>query len=99
MMQVRNKREVTLNEQDSLQDMLECEKQLMGFYATALREGSSKALRKELMKNYTACADGQFTVFDEMRTRGYYQVQPAPRQQLDARLDSFKKIEKQLAQK
>lgn len=86
----------TLNEQDSLQDMLESEKQLMGFYATALREGSSKGLRKELLKHYSACAENQFTVYEEMLTRGYYQVQPAPKQQLDAKIDSFKKTEKQL---
>lgn len=97
MMKVKNKSDVTLNEQDSLQDMLDCEKQLMGFYATALKEGSTKALRKELMKNYTSCADGQFTVFEEMRVRGYYQVQPVQKQQLDAKLDSFRKVEKQLA--
>ncbi|MBQ9081814.1 MAG: spore coat protein [Clostridia bacterium] len=95
----QTKRDITLNEQDSLQDMLDCEKQLMGFYATALKEGSNKTLRKELMRNYTDCANGQFSVFEEMQTRGYYQTQPVQKQQLDAKIDSFKKIEKQLAQK
>ena len=90
------KSKTTLNEQDSLQDMLECEKQLMGFYATALREGSNKHLRKELMRHYNTCAENQFTVYEEMLTRGYYQVQPAPKQQLDAKIDCFKKTEKQL---
>ena len=99
MMQVRNKREVTLNEQDALQDMLECEKQLMGVYAAALEEGSTKALRKEIWKNYAACADGQFSVFHEMCARGYYPLRPASEEQRGERLASFKKIEKQLAQK
>ena len=40
------KSDVTLNERDSLQDILESEKQLMGLYATALFEGSTKAVRK-----------------------------------------------------
>ncbi len=95
----QSKRDITLNEQDSLQDMLDCEKQLMGFYATALKEGSSKPLRKELLRNYTACAEDQFTVFEEMKTRGYYQLQPVQKAQLSEKLTSFKKIEKQLAQK
>ena len=96
---MQSKRDISLNEQDSLQDMLDCEKLLMGFYATALKEGSNKTLRKELMKNYSSCAENQFTVFEQMQTRGYYQVQPVQKEQLDAKIDSFKKIEKQLAQK
>lgn len=93
---MKSKSETTLNEQDSLQDMLECEKQLMGFYATALREGSSKSLRKELWKNYNSCSDNQFGVYEEMLTRGYYQVQPAQKQQLDSKIECFKKTEKEL---
>ena len=33
------KSDCTLNEKDTLQDMLECEKQLMELYTTALFEG------------------------------------------------------------
>ena len=40
------KSDVTLNERDSLQDILESEKQLMSLYTTALFEGSTKSLRK-----------------------------------------------------
>lgn len=96
---MQTKRDMTLNEQDSLQDMLDCEKQLLGFYDTAIREGSSKSLRKELLRSYADCADNQFSVFQEMKMRGYYQVQPVQKQQLDTKIDSFKKIEKQLMQK
>lgn len=93
---MNEKSKTTLNEQDSLQDMLDCEKKLMGVYATALVEGSNKHLRKELMKHYDSCAQNQFTVYEEMLTRGYYQVQPAPKQQLDEKIECFKKTEKQL---
>lgn len=93
-----SKSQTTLNERDTLQDMLDCEKQLMGFYADAVREGSSQTLRKNLFKNYTSCAEGQFSVFSEMQKRGYYQVMPAQKQQLDIKIDTFKKTEKQLAQ-
>lgn len=93
---MQSKSDIMLNEQDSLRDMLECEKQLMGFYATAIRETSTRSLRKEIFKHYSHCSDGQFSLFEEMLSRGYYQVQPAQKQQLDMKLDSFKKTEKQL---
>lgn len=96
---MQTKRDITLNEQDSLQDMLNCEKQLMEFYATALREGSNKTLRKDVLESYADCANGQFSVFEEMQKRGYYQTQPVQKQQLDAKIDAFKKTEKQLMQK
>ncbi len=96
---MQSKRDITLNEQDSLQDLLDCEKQLMGFYATAVKECGIKTLRKEIMRNYMECADNQFTVFQEMLSRGYYQVQPVQKGQLDAKIDAFQKIEKQLTRK
>ena len=40
------KMDCTLNEKDTLQDMLEAEKQLMQLYTVALFEGSTKAVRK-----------------------------------------------------
>ena len=45
------KSDCTLNEKDTLQDMLECEKQLMELYTTALFEGSKKSLLKNFSKN------------------------------------------------
>ena len=51
------KSDVTLNERDSLQDILESEKQLMGLYATALFEGSTKAVRKNFSTNLMGVAE------------------------------------------
>ena len=45
------KSDCTLNEKDTLQDMLECEKQLMELYTTALFEGSTKSLRNNFSQN------------------------------------------------
>ena len=51
------KAEVTLNEKDSLQDMLNLEKSAVKLYSTAMTEGCSKGFRtlvKELLRgNYT----------------------------------------------
>ena len=40
-----SKKESELNEQDSLQDMLNTEKMLMDNYLLAIKEGSTKSLR------------------------------------------------------
>ena len=71
------KSDVTLNERDSLQDMLESEKQLMSLYTTALFEGSSKAIRKNFSANLLGVAENQYCIYDQMSTRGYYEPQPA----------------------
>ena len=93
----QSKQETTLNEKDALQDMLDVEKLLMSYYSAALTEGSCKSFRKEILKNYTSSADTQFTVFEQMLSRGYYQVQPAEKMLIDQKTESFSKVQKQIA--
>ena len=77
------KSDVTLNEKDALQDMLESEKQLMTIYTTALFEGSTKSMRKNFSSNLIGVADNQYTLFTQMSARGYYQPQPATKNLID----------------
>lgn len=93
----KTKQETTLNEKDALQDMLDCEKLLMDYYSVALTEGSCKPFRKEILKNYTQSAETQFDVFEQMTTRGYYEVQPAEKMLLDQKTEMFSKVKKQIA--
>lgn len=95
----QSKQEVTLNEKDALQDMLDAEKQLMGYYSAALTEGSCKSFRKELLKNYSLCADTQFAVFEQMLAREYYQVQPAEGCLVKEKKETFSKVMKQISAK
>lgn len=88
------KTETTLNEKDAIQDMLESEKQLISFYATALFEGSSKSIRKEFSTNLLDVADNQYCLFNQMSSRGYYQPAPAAKQLIDQTNDTFKKQQK-----
>ncbi len=92
----QSKKDITLCEKDALQDMLDVEKQLLTFYTTALTEGSSKSFRKEILKNYSMSAENQFTVFEQMLARGYYEVQPADKMLLDQKTDTFSKVLKQI---
>lgn len=88
------KSDVTLNERDSLQDMLESEKQLMGIYVTALYEGSTKVIRKNFSANLLGVADNQYLIFTQMNTRGYYEPKPANKTLIDEANETFKKQKK-----
>jgi spore coat protein CotF len=90
------KNQPQLNEKDAILDMLESEKQLMSLYATALFEGSAKSIRKEFSTNFTQVAANQYTLFNQLSTRGYYTPTTAQKQQIDQATDSFKKQQKQL---
>ena len=59
----QSKKDTTLCEKDALQDLLDAEKLLMNYYATALTEGSCRPLRRQILKLYGEHADTQFSVF------------------------------------
>lgn len=85
------KSDITLNEKDALQDMLESEKQLMTIYTTALFEGSTKTMRKNFSSNLLGVAENQYSLFQQMSTRGYYTPQPANKNLIDDANSTYKK--------
>ena len=91
-----SKKDITLSEKDALQDLLDVEKLLMNYYNAALTEGSCKPFRKEILKNFTAHADTQFTVFEQMLARGYYEVEPAETKLLEETAGTYKKVLKEI---
>ena len=92
----QSKKDTTLNEKDALQDLLEAEKMMLSYYNAAVIEGSCKPFRKEIFKNYTSSAETQFTVFEQMLARGYYDVQPAESKMIEQKKNVFSKVLKQL---
>ena len=92
----QSKKGITLSEKDALEDMLDVEKLLMNYYNAALTEGSCTPFRKEILKNYTAHAGTQFSVFEQMLARGYYEVQPAIPEMIEEKSKAFKKVLKQI---
>ena len=90
------KSDVTLNERDSLQDILESEKQLMSLYTTALFEGSTKSLRKNFSANLLSVAENQYLIFTQMSSRGYYEPKPAVKEMIDQANQTLKKQKKSL---
>ena len=89
----------TLNEKDTLQDMLESEKQLMELYTVALFEGSTKTVRKNFSTNLLGVAENQFGLFTQMQSRGYYEPQPAKKAMIDQANCTYKKQKSQLKAK
>ena len=91
-----SKKDVALSEKDALQDLLDIEKLLMNYYNAALTEGSCKPFRKEILKNFTAHAETQFKVFEQMLARGYYEVQPAEKELFEKNKETFSKAYRQI---
>ena len=93
------KMDCTLNEKDTLQDMLESEKQLMELYTVALFEGSTNTVRKNFSTNLLGVAENQFGLFTQMQSRGYYEPQPAKKAMIDQANCTYKKQKSQLKAK
>mgnify|MGYP000003347145 FL=1 len=90
------KSDTSLCEKDALQDMLDSEKSLMSLYATALYEGSGKNVRKSFTDNLMGVAENQYTLFQQMSARGYYETPPAKKDMIDKTNDMFKKQQSSL---
>ena len=91
------KADCTLNEKDSLQDMLNLEKSLVKIYSTAMTEGCSKGFRNQVRDNWEKATDDQMNVFLLMSELGYYQVESAPETMLSEKSNTFSKVKGQLS--
>ncbi len=91
------KSQVTLNERDSLQDMLNLEKNLVKVYALAMTEGCSKGFRNLVNQLWQETVDDQMQVFMLMTEHDYARVTSAPEEQLCAVKKEFSDIKSQLS--
>ena len=91
------KADVTLNEKDSLQDMLTLEKSMVKLYAMAYTEGASKGFRQMVKTHLDETAEDQMQVFLQMTEHGYYQVESAPESMLSESKEKFCKVKEQLS--
>ncbi len=91
------KADITLNEKDSIQDMLNLEKSLVKIYATAITEGCSKGFRAQVKENLNGAVEDQMNVFLQMTEHGYYQVESAPEQALMQNKEKFCEVRSQLS--
>ncbi|MBO6061696.1 MAG: spore coat protein [Clostridia bacterium] len=69
--------EHSMNERELLTDLLHTEKDMSTTYASNCLEASGPELRALLIRHMTECANDQFTVFNEMRSRSMYNPKQA----------------------
>ncbi len=91
------KADTTLNEKDSLQDLLNIEKSLVKIYSTAITEGCSEGFRTLIKEHWENSVTDQMDVFLQMTELGYYKVESAPEQTKQEQREKFIKIKNQLA--
>ena len=91
------KADCTLNEKDSLQDMLNIEKSMVKLYSTAMTEGCSKGFRTLVKQHWDETVDSQMKVFCQMTEHGYYKVETAPQTAISKQKNKFMKVKTQLS--
>ena len=94
---MESKSEYSLNEKDSLQDLLNLEKTMVKVYSTALSEGASKEFIKMMKDNILAVSSDQQKVFSLMTENGYVEVPSAEQTMIKETKNKFNKIKSQLS--
>lgn len=90
------KSKITLNEKDSLTDILMAEKELVKLYAQAITEGAGRSFRSTVKNNFDGAVADQFAVFTAMSKEGLYETKPAPKGSTDESKETFSEMLKHL---
>ena len=90
-------KDVTLNEKDSLQDMLNLEKNLVKVYSTVMTEGVSDGFRTTVKNHWNETVEDQADVYFMMTDKGYAEVQSAPETTLSEEKNKFAKVKSGLS--
>ena len=91
------KAENTLNEKDSLIDMLTLEKSLVKLYSMAITEAASKGFRTLIKSHWSEAVSDQMDVFLQMTEHDYYRVESAPETMLAEQKEKFMQVKNQLS--
>jgi spore coat protein CotF len=80
-------------EQELLDDLLTCEKNLLNLYNTAVIESSTSELRDLLRNNMTQCMDDHYSIWTQMHNKGYYPTKPVDQAELNTTRQKFSNIQ------
>lgn len=86
----------TLTEQDTMNDLLTMEKQIISSYSVGITEASCPDLRQTLTNSLIGSQQMQFEVFDTMRKQGWYQTKDAQGQDVTDAKNKYNGIKNQL---
>ena len=85
-----------LSEQDMMNDLLTMEKQITSAYNTGITEASCQNLRQTLTTNLVETQQLQYTIFDTMKKKGWYQTKDAQDQDVNNAKNKFTNMKNQL---
>lgn len=85
-----------LKDKDMLEDMLTLEKHIAGVYNTGVTEASCQNLRQVLTANMEETLQDQFSTFNEMYQRGFYQVKQANPQDVSTAQQKYQQMQSQM---
>ncbi|MCQ1530622.1 spore coat protein [Lutispora saccharofermentans] len=85
-----------LNDQDIMDDLLTMEKQIISAYNTGITESSCQNLRQTLTSNLLETHQLQYTIFDTMKKKGWYQTKDAQDQDVNNAKNKYSNIKNQL---
>lgn len=85
-----------LNDQDIMDDLLTMEKQIISAYNTGITEASCQNLRQTLTSNLLETQQLQYTIFDSMKKKGWYQTKDAQDQDVNNAKNKYSNIKNQL---
>ena len=91
------KAQTTLNEKDSISDLLIVEKALVKLYATAITEGVSKGFRQTVRECLNGQIEDQIDVYFFLTDYGYERVCSATEECRNEVKDAFSKSKGELA--
>lgn len=91
------KADTTLNERDSLYDILAVEKNLANTYSTVMLESCSKGFRNLIREHWNETVTDQLSVFLIMTELDYARVRSASNEQLASVKEQFNKTKHQLS--
>lgn len=83
-------------EKDMTQDLLASAKALADSYSILTQETACPQLRQLMMENWNQTITDQYTIFDAMRQRNWYQVKDAPPQEIQTAKQQFTQMKNQL---
>lgn len=86
----------SMQEKDMMLDLLSSAKALADGYCIQTQEASCVQLRHMMMENWSQTMNDQYTIFDAMRTRGWYEVKEAPAQEIQQAKQTFTQEKQQM---
>lgn len=86
------KSEVTLNEKDTLIDILNTEKAIINGYAHAISSSLTKQYRITIKDNFTELSNDQLNVYLHLTDKGYLKSESAKQEQMHEIIKLFEKL-------